>query len=199
MDIKKAVENLEKRGFAVSHFETKEKAAEYLLASIEDTTVGIGGSLTVDALDIYDKLSKTNKEVYWHWKDTSAGVGEKAAAARVYLSSANAVAETGEIINIDGRGNRIAATLFDKDAVYIVVGINKFADSFDAALHRARNIAAPLNAQRLGTNTPCAAKADKCHDCSSPERICRGLTVLWGRMLGVKKTEVVIIDEAMGA
>ena len=118
--------------------------------------------------------------------------------ARVYLTSANGVAETGEIINIDGTGNRVAATLFHKDVVYIIIGTNKIAEDYDKALWRARNIASPKNAQRLGRKTPCAVRGDRCYDCRSAERICRGLVVLWEPLNGVKKTEVVIIDEALG-
>jgi len=198
MDIEKAIKNLKDRGFAVSRFESKEAAAEYLLSSISGTTVGIGGSGTVAALDIYERL-RENNEVYWHLMDgLKPETAKQASSARVYLSSANAIAETGEIVNIDGRGNRVAATLYDKDKVYIIVGTNKFTDDFDSAVWRARNIASPKNAKRLGVKTPCAVKADRCYDCRSPQRICNGLVVIWGKMLAVGELEVVIIDEELG-
>ena len=78
-----------------------------------------------------------------------------------------------------------------------MVGRNKLADTYDAALWRARNIAAPKNAHRLQTKTPCAVKGDQCYDCKSPSRICRGLAVLWRPMNGME-TEVVLIDEDLG-
>ena len=93
--------------------------------------------------------------------------------------------------------NRISAALYGHKKVYFVVGKNKIAPTYEEALHRARNIAAPKNCVRLGLKTPCAAKADKCYDCASPDRICCGLSVLWTKMLGADM-EVVLIDEELG-
>ena len=121
----------------------------------------------------------------------------KAATAQIYLSSANAIAATGEIINIDGTGNRVASTLYGHEKTYIIAGINKIAENYDAALWRARNIASPKNAQRLSKKTPCALKGDKCYDCNSPERICRGLVVLWEPMSSMEM-EIVLIGEELG-
>lgn len=121
-----------------------------------------------------------------------------AAAADVYMTSANAIAETGEIFNVDGSGNRVASTLYGKKKLFVVIGTNKIEETFDKALWRARNIAAPLNARRLNKSTPCAKGEMKCHDCSSPDRICCGLVILWNRMFGIGKLEVVIIDESLG-
>ena len=109
------------------------------------------------------------------------------------------LAETGELVNIDGVGNRVASTLYGHRRVYFVVGRNKVAPDYDAALWRARNIASPKNAQRIGVQTPCAAKGDKCYDCKSPQRICRGLVVLWEPMMGMEQsTEVLLVDEELG-
>lgn len=80
----------------------------------------------------------------------------------------------------------------------MVVGVNKIAPDYDSALWRARNIAAPLNAKRLGRKTPCAVRGDKCYNCSSPERICRALTVLWKKPFGIKRAEVVLVDQDLG-
>ena len=115
----------------------------------------------------------------------------------IYLTSANGVAETGEIINIDGTGNRVSSTLYGHKKVYFVIGINKIAPDYEKALWRARNIASPKNAQRIGVNTPCAAKGDKCYDCKSPQRICNALVVLW-RKPKAFQAEVVIVGEELG-
>lgn len=196
MEIERAIQNLDKRGYAVSHFATRQAAADYLVSRIKGTTVGIGGSQTIKELDIYQRLSEDNT-VYWHWITPGDETTRAAAAACVYLTSANAVSETGEIVNIDGKGNRVAATLYDKDTVYIIVGTNKFEADLDGAVRRARNVAAPKNALRFGGKTPCAADG-KCHDCSSPDRICRGMVIIMGNMLGNGRTEIIIIDEALG-
>ena len=107
------------------------------------------------------------------------------------------ISETGEIVNIDGNGNRVSSTLYGHQKVYFLVGVNKVAPDFEAALWRARNVAAPKRAQSMGCRTPCAAKADRCYDCKSPERICRGLVVLWKPMMGME-AEVVLVDEDLG-
>ena len=103
-----------------------------------------------------------------------------------------------EIINIDGAGNRVASSIYGHKKVYFVVGRNKLAPTYDEALWRARNIASPKNAQRLNRKTPCAVKGDRCYDCRSPERICRGLVVLYGPMLDMERVEVLLVKEELG-
>ena len=189
--------NLEDRGFSVKIFATAAEAAAYLDASIDGRTVGFGGSATLNSMGLYELLEKHNTAI-WHWKAEDVAAARKAAMQTdVYLTSANGLAETGEIVNIDGAGNRVAATLFGHEKVYFVIGRNKLAPTYDEALWRARNIASPKNAQRLGRKTPCAVKGDRCYDCKSPDHICRGLVVLWGPMMGME-TEVILVDEDLG-
>ena len=187
--------NLEARGFSVSTFSTAAEAAAYLDSAIDGTTVGIGGSMTVQQMGLHEKLAAHNG-VHWHWTD-GPEARAKAAHADVYITSANGLTENGEVINIDGAGNRVASTLYGHKRVYFIIGRNKLAPTYDEALWRARNIAAPKNAQRLGKKTPCAVKGDRCYDCKSPDRICRGLVVLWGPSMGVE-TEIVLVDEDLG-
>ena len=150
--------------------------------------------MTVQEMGLYPRLAAHNDTI-WHWD--KAGL-EQAAVTDVYISSVNGLAETGEIINIDGTGNRVASTLFGHKKVYFVVGKNKIAPDYDKALWRARNIASPKNAQRIGVQTPCAAKGDKCYDCQSPQRICRGLVVLWEKPKSIETVEVILIDQELG-
>ena len=130
-----------------------------------------------------------------HWLGDSFA---DAAAAPVYLTSVNALAETGELMNIDGTGNRVASTIFGHEEVYFIVGVNKLAPDYDAALWRARNVASPKNAQRLGRKTPCAVKGDRCYDCDSPERVCGSLVTLWRKPGGIGRMEVVLVEEDLG-
>lgn len=192
--------NLENRGFSVSCFKTAAEAVEHMNSQIDGKTVGMGGSMTLDAIGIYEKLASHN-EVFWHQRTPEGKTPNeiKAAAneADVYLSSINGLAETGEIVNIDGNCNRIAAILYGHEKVYLVAGQNKLAKDYEAALWRARNIAAPLNTKRLGRKTPCAVKADKCYDCRSPERICSALSVLWTRPTACDY-EIILIEENLG-
>ena len=193
MDFTMLKENLEKKGFAVSCFATGAEATAYLLEELKDKVVAFGGSMTLRELGLYEKLTEQNKAL-WHWMGDTT---EQAKEAEVYLSSVNGLAETGEIINIDGHCNRVSGTLYGHKKVYFVIGRNKIAPDFLSALHRARNIAAPMNARRLGKNTPCATGELRCHDCQSPERICRALTVLWTKPTSCPY-EVVLIDEDLG-
>ncbi len=193
-------ETLEGLGYAVSVFENAKEAREYLDAEIDGKSVGMGGSVTLGQMGLCELLAKHN-EVYTHNgvvdREKSLEIRRHAAVADIYISSANGIAESGEIINIDGNCNRVSATLYGHERVYFVIGKNKLAPTYDEALWRARNIAAPLNAKRLGRKTPCAVKGDKCYNCKSSERICRGLCVLWEAPTSCK-FEVVLINEELG-
>lgn len=192
-------QKLEKNGFAVSVFSTGEEAAAYLNREIDGRSVGMGGSVTLTKLGLKESLSAHNT-LYSHGftPGDPQEVMRQAAGAEIYLLSANGIAgDTGEIINIDGTGNRVSSSLYGHQKVYLVAGKNKVSPDFHSALHRARNVVAPKNAQRLGRKTPCAAKADRCYDCDSPERICRGLTVLY-RKMNRMDMEVILIDQELG-
>lgn len=192
-------EKLEKNGFAVSVFATGEEAAAYLNEQIDQRTVGMGGSMTIAELGLRESLSRHNV-VFSHGFTPAppAQVQQLAAGAEIYLLSANGIAEdTGEILNIDGTGNRVSSSLYGHRKVYLLAGRNKISPNFHSALQRVRNVVAPKNAQRLGRKTPCAAKGDRCYDCDSPERICRGLVVLYKKM-GSMDMEVVLVDQELG-
>ena len=200
MDFKKVKLVLENRGFIVTVFQTAEEAANYLDMKIDNKTVASGGSITLEQLNMFERLSAHN-EVISHWH-LPAGVDKmermkEAGRAQIFLTSANALAKTGEIVNIDGVGNRVSSTLFGHEKVYFVIGKNKLVPTYDDAIWRARNIAAPKNAQHRNRKTPCAVNADRCYDCNSPERVCRALVVLWGAVTGCQ-TEIVLVNEDLG-
>ena len=197
VDIEKTLKALRSRGFEASYFAAAAEAADYLTAEYAGRSVAFGGSKTLETLGLYERLSEKG-EVVWHWKQDRAEALAAAQQAEVYLTSANAVAETGEIVNIDGTGNRVASTLFGKKEVCFVVGRNKLTPDYNEAVWRARNVAAPLNARRFGRNTPCVKGELRCYDCKSPERICRALVTLWGKMLDCERVEVVLIGEDLG-
>lgn len=188
-------ENLEALGYTVNVFSKAAEAADYLNGAIDGKTVGIGGSMTVKDMGLHELLAEHNA-VYWHWLGGEEARA-KAAATQVYISSANGLAETGEIVNIDGTGNRLGSTMYGHEKVYFIIGRNKLVPTLDQAVWRARNIAGPLNARRLKRNTPCAVKGDRCYNCKSPERICKALLVLWGPCTGMD-TEILLVDEDLG-
>lgn len=192
--------NLEEKGYRAEVFATKEEAVAYIDSQIDGRTVGIGGSQTVREMNLFGALKKHN-EVYWHGEKpenmTVLETRKAAVASSVYISSVNAVSMDGMIVNIDGTGNRVAGTTFGPDDVYYVIGCNKVAEDVDSAIYRARNVAAPKNAQRLSRKTPCAVKGDKCYDCKSPERICRTLSVMWCAPEG-RSYHVILVGEELG-
>ena len=195
MDIEKTMKNLKLRGFGVKYFASGKEAADYVAGQIHNSTVGIGGSKTVEALGLGQTLAADN-EVAWHWLKPGKDTLVEALTTEYYICSANAISEDGEILNIDGTGNRIAATVYGHKKVFIVAGTNKVCPDFASALDRARNVAAVKNAGRFDVSTPCKLDG-KCHDCRSPQRICNALTVLWCPMKNME-TEIVLIGEELG-
>lgn len=204
MDKNILIKNLERKGFNVKYFDTSKEAVNYMTETLTDKSIGIGGSQTVEHMKL-DKALMKNNTVYWHWipellekYGSERAVRDMANSADVYISSANAIAKTGEIVNIDATGNRISALSYGPKEVYFIMGTNKITENLDDAIWRARNIAAPKNAKRLNKKTPCAIKADKCYDCNSPERICNGFLITVKPMFGMKVT-VILVDEELGA
>lgn len=193
-------ENLAKKGYAVSVFPTSEAAADYLSKVVFGKTVGFGDSLTLYKLGLFERLFENNTvydpmhpqpgEDFWQ-------SARKTLLTDVFFTSVNALAETGELVNIDGTGNRIAGSLFGHEKVYFITGRNKLAPSLEEAVTRARTIAGPANAHRQGNRTPCAAEGIRCYDCTSPDRICCALTVYYRKMRFIEM-EVVLIDEDLG-
>lgn len=196
MDMEKVLENLRRRGFVPKLFAAAEDAADYIAGSLSGQTIGFGGSVTVDGMGLYERLGQNNT-VLWHWKEKAPDMQRRASAAPVYIASANAIAATGEIVNIDGTGNRVSAMQYGKERVYIVCGVNKLTDTLPEAIRRAREVAAPRNAARLKLRTPCVADG-KCHDCASPDRICQIEVVLRGKPMGVAQMEVILINQTLG-
>lgn len=196
-DLEKTGKNLEGRGFRVHRFASGAEAAEFLVQTLHGTSIGIGGSVTIDTLGVYDRLCGSN-EVFWHWKNHAPETRERAGKAETYLCSANGVSENGEIVNIDGFGNRVAGTIYGPERVFLVVGRNKIAPDLNGAIDRARNIAAPLNARRLNRHTPCAVGEPRCHDCRSPEKVCGVMTVFFMPPTSIKEFHVILVNEDLG-
>lgn len=201
MNIDIAVKNFEKKAYKVRVFDTKEQAAQYLDSAIDAMSVGFGDSDTLLAMGLYEKLKKHNT-VYdpFHTSGNTEFVetAKRSLDTEVFLTSVNAFSQTGELVNIDGTGNRVAGSLFGHKKVYFVMGINKGEENLEKAMWRARNIAAPRNAKRLGLKTPCAVKGDRCYDCNSDDRICNGIIVHYRKMRNTDEMEIVIIKEDLG-
>lgn len=189
--------NFENHGFGTAYFETKEEAASYLKEKVTGKTVAIGGSVTAKEMKL-DEILPGTCELIWHWLEPGRETLNKGRQAEVYISSANGISETGEIVNIDGTGNRVAMTVFGPEKLYFLVGRNKIRPDMHSALMRAKNVAAPKNAVRLNRKTPCVANGgDRCYDCVSPERICKATVILERPCSGID-TELLFINEDLG-
>ncbi len=196
IDSRAVLEIFQKRGFETFYFENAAEANGFFESRINGASVGIGGSMTVKEMGLAEVLDKNNS-VFWHMRSGDRADAAKAATADVYICSANAVGVTGEIVNIDGYGNRLSTTCCGAKEVWFVFGKNKLAPDLPGAIHRAKNIAAPRNAQRLGVKTPCAAKGDKCYKCNSPERICRATCIITHPLFS-SKMHLVLINQDLG-
>jgi hypothetical protein len=179
----RVVDNLKKRNFSASYFPNINFLNKAILKKIpRDATIGIGGSVTIRELGIIEKLEKRGNKVIHHWKK---GLSKKAnretrikeGTSDYYLTSANAITIDGDIINIDGIGNRVAAMIYGPKNVIIVAGYNKIVHSIDEGIRRSKEVAAVMNAKRVGANTPCA-KTGICVDCNAKQRICRVTSII---------------------
>lgn len=199
---KKTVEKLKAHDFKAIYVETKEGVVEEIMKNTTPALrIGVGGSQTIRELGILEKLEEQGNTIYNHWKP---GLSKEAVleirklqmTSDLFLSSVNAVTLNGELVNIDGIGNRVNSTNFGPGKVILVAGYNKIVDDVQEAIHRIKNFAAPLNARRLNIDVPCA-KVGKCVDCSSPNRICR-VIVIHERKPSLTDILVILVGEELG-
>ncbi len=193
---------MKKRGFD-AYFASDAKSASTLALELaaDCETFGFGGSATTRTLGIVEALKKSGKTLYDHWipgLTRAQDLEIRLAQGRCdcFFCSANAVAETGEIVNVDGIGNRSAAMTFGPGKVIIVAGMNKVVPDLDAAFTRIREQAAPMRARSLEIKTPCA-ETGICNDCRSSHRICNITTILHYKPM-LTRVAVVLVNQALG-
>ncbi len=194
------VDKLERRGFIVHSAADAAEAKETALELIGSGSVGMGGSMTVKELGLYDILQHQGNTVYWHWRaDPSerANICECAATADVYLCSSNAVTKDGILVNIDGTGNRVAGMFAGPKRTILIIGKNKLANDIDSAIKRIKAYACPPNAKRLGLELPCALTG-KCTNCRSPQRMCRVTSIIEYPPRLLKELHIILVDENLG-
>lgn len=198
--LKSAVEGLRKGGFEVVEVESGEEACRYLDEKIAaGVSVGVGGSMSVREIGILDVLAKKGCAVHTHWGAPAEKAKEirlNARNADVYLCSANAVTRTGQLVLVDGAGNRVGAVCDGPESVYFVVSHSKLVDGgFTAAIGRIKQVACPKNASRLGLDTSCA-KTGKCSP-HCPDSMCR-VSIVLDRVPRGRKMTVVFVKEPLG-
>lgn len=175
------VKNLKQRHFDAVYCKTKEEALKQALAWIpEGSSVGWGGAYSAQQIGLMDAVNNGNYRALDRDKCKTAEEREQIASdclrADVFLTGANALSIDGQMVSIDGTGNRVAAIIYGPKNVLVIAGMNKVMDSLDAAINRARTVAAPINQQRFGLNNPCNVTG-VCGDCKSETCICNHIVV----------------------
>ena len=198
----KCVKNLKKHGFDAHFVSSPGAARDLILDMISDyDTFGFGGSDTTRSLGLMEALKAKGKTLYDHWqtgltKEEDLKIRLLQGRCDCFLCSANAVTVTGEIINVDGIGNRTNAMTFGPKKVCIVAGMNKVTSDLESGLRRVREVAAPMRAKSLNMETPCA-ETGVCSDCNAPQRICRATVILHRRPM-LTDLSVILINASLG-
>ncbi len=197
----KVAENLQKRHFQAYYCQTKEEALKKAIELIpEGDVVSWGGSTSIGEIGLLDYIKENYKVID---RDSAKSPEERVDLMRqsllcdTYLMSTNAMSEDGQLVNVDGNGNRVAALCFGPKSVVMIVGLNKVCKTVEDAVSRARNIAAPINAQRFkGIKTPCGIKGS-CGNCKSEESICSQV-VITRLSKPASKIKIVLVGEDLG-
>jgi len=194
----KVIAGIDSRNMKGYYANSKEEALKLALDLIpEKSSVTMGGAMSAHEIGLVDALQKGD----YDFIDRDAYEDKRAAMLKAYdadffLSSANAITEDGVIVNIDGNANRVSAIAQGPKHVIFIVGMNKVCPDVDAAMKRARNVAAPINAQRFGLSTPCA-KTGSCMNCKSPDTICcQFLITRFSRHPG--RIHVIMVNDNLG-
>ena len=194
----KVIKGLESRNMSGYFASSKEEALKLAMVLIPTgSSVTMGGAMSAHEIGLVQAL----KEGSYNFIDRDAYEDKRAAMlaaydADVFLSSANAITEDGVLVNIDGNAHRVSAIAQGPKKVVFIVGMNKVCPDVDSALKRARNVAAPINAQRFGLNTPCC-KTGSCMDCKSPDTICcQFLVTRFSRH--AERIHVILVNDSLG-
>jgi hypothetical protein len=199
---RRAIEKLVAHDFRAIYVRTKEEAFQEIWKQvIPGQKIGVGGSLTVRHLGILEKLESEGYTVYDHWKpgfspEKLLEIRKSQMTSDLFLGSSNAVTLNGELVNIDGIGNRVNSTNFGPGKVVLVAGYNKIVGDVQEGIRRIKDVAAPLNARRLKIDVPCA-KAGRCVDCNSPNRICR-VIVIHERKPSLTDILIILVGQELG-
>ncbi len=199
----RVIQALKKKGFDAEYFPTSEGAVEKTMEiAASAQTVGMGGSITLRQLNILELLKEQGKTVYDHWSGLAHGNEEDMRIRRaqltcdLFLASTNAITLKGELVNIDGTGNRTDAMSFGPKKVVILAGINKIVRDIDEGIRRVHEVAAPLNCRRGGYKTPCY-ETGICASSKSGLHICC-ITVIFNRKPMLTDISVFLIGQVLG-
>lgn len=189
------------RGFGAFYCATKEDALNKALDLIpEYASVTWGGCKSAEEIGLIDALQKGKYQVLDRntakTPEERTAIMKQAFTCDVFVTGSNAITETGELVNIDGIGNRVAAMTYGPEHVIVIAGMNKLVPNVMEAANRARNTAAPINAQRFDIKTPCKIDGT-CHDCNSPDSICTYI-VRTRRCKPEGRIKIILVGETLG-
>lgn len=191
-----AEKSLKQNGFKVKTFNTVDKAKEALMDAVSvEESIAFGGSMTLNQMGLYKEFKDRGNNIYSHWIDKDKDL-KTAKEADIYISSTNALTLDGKLVNMDGVGNRVSSMFYGHERVYIIVGKNKICKDYSEAKTRIENIAAPKNAERLDSNTPCKTTG-KCSNCNSMDRLCNVEVIIHKNTSGAN-INIFLIDEDLG-
>ncbi|GAB6098399.1 lactate utilization protein [Halanaerocella petrolearia] len=201
VNAEQVIKELEKRNMEGYYCANIEEAVEQILSLLpEEKSISWGGSMTIEELGVKDKIKKDNYTVYDRANASNEEEKDKiyhqALNSDYFLMSTNAITKDGKLVNIDGRGNRVAALIYGPKNVIVVAGMNKLTINEEDARNRVRNQAAPINTQRLDMETPCA-KTGSCTNCKSEDCICCQ-TVITRLCKPTGRIKVVLVGEELG-
>ena len=191
------IKGLQSRNMSGYYAEDKEAALKQALKLIEEnSTISMGGCMSAHEIGLVQALQEGNYQ-YLDRSKMEPREGLLAAYdSDVFLSSANAMTSDGILVNIDGNSNRVSCIAQGPKKVIFIVGMNKVCADLDSAMKRARNVAAPINAQRFEVKTPCK-ETGKCFDCKSPDTICcQFLITRYSRHTG--RIHVILVNDNLG-
>ncbi len=197
--MEKLLKNLKSRGFEPYYVNDCEEAKKLISDLVpKGSSIGFGGSVTVTEMGLLPYLSELGYVLYHRSLPdyTAEDVYTLSHTADWFCSSTNALCESGDLVNIDGRANRVAEMLYGPKNILIVCGVNKIVKTIDEGIYRTRNVASPKNCVKLGKKTPCAVTG-KCMNCNSPDTICKA-TVIQHHPTSGKRVCIVIINENLG-
>ena len=192
------VKNLQSRQFDAYYCATKEEALAKALALIpKGSSVGWGGAMTAQQIGLLDALhSDDYRAIDRDLAPDRVQAMRECLLTDVFVTGANALSLDGEMVNIDGMGNRVAAICYGPKSVIVIAGMNKVEQDLDAAINRARTVAAPMNKQRFPTETPCLATGS-CADCKAPGCICNQI-VITRNCRPAGRIKVILVGEELG-
>ncbi|WP_426711283.1 lactate utilization protein [Cetobacterium sp. SF1] len=196
------IDILNNKGYKAIYADSLKEAKDIILNLIpKNSSIGLGGSVTINELDIIDTFRNEEYNLYDRYNQpdwpTTLECMRQALLADYFLTSTNAITKNGELIQVDSGGNRVASLVYGPRNVIVITGVNKLVENLEEGLNRIKNHVGPLNSKRINHKTPCNLTGI-CENCSTKQRICNFTSIIrHGERMG-KRITVIVISEEVG-